>query len=311
MEPQTKTNAKDFFINLGAIIALGVIIGNLISLLFTVINKAYPVTSGYSYYSSDSISWPVASLIIFFPIYILLMWLLEREYAVLPEKRNLGIRKWLTYITLFLAGLAFAIDLIYVIYFFIDGQEMTTGFIMKALTVLVISLAVFFYYISDVRGKLNSTSRKVWSIVALVVILGVVIWGFSVLGSPRTQQLLKYDQQKVSDLQNISNGIESYYQNKGSLPNILADMSGSNYFYYAQTDSQTGKSYEYIRTGATTYNLCAEFNKPSNDKNAPYSSDPYQTYMVDWSHPSGRYCFNRHITTSGSVYPKPIPAPIQ
>ena len=193
METQTKTSAKDFFINLGAIVALGVFVGNLISLLFTVINKAYPTTTSYSYsyYGSYSISWPVASLIIVFPIYILLMWLMEREYTKEPEKRYVGIRKWLTYITLFLAGFATTGDLITVLYYFIDGQEMTTGFIMKVLSVLVVALAVFFYYISDIMGKLNVMSRKVWTLVSLLIIAGVIVWGFSVLGSPRTQQLLK------------------------------------------------------------------------------------------------------------------------
>jgi len=85
-QTQSKTTAKDFFINLGAIVALGFFVGNLISLLFTIINKAYPLTTGYDYYGSSSISFPVAALIIFFPVYLLLMWLLERGYAQEPEK---------------------------------------------------------------------------------------------------------------------------------------------------------------------------------------------------------------------------------
>ncbi|MGH7250038.1 MAG: DUF5671 domain-containing protein, partial [Minisyncoccia bacterium] len=124
MEPQTKTSAKDFFINLGAIVALYTTVVSLVNLLFTVINTAYPqITSGYNYLSSQSISWPVATLIIFFPIFLLLMWLLGKDYKIHPEKQNSGIHKWLTYITLFIAGLTIAIDLITVLYYFLDGQE--------------------------------------------------------------------------------------------------------------------------------------------------------------------------------------------
>ncbi len=91
METQTNGRAKDVFINLGAIIALYTLVISLINLLFTVINTAYPqITNGYSYMGSSSISWPVATLIIFFPIFILLMWLQEKEYAVSPEKQNSG-----------------------------------------------------------------------------------------------------------------------------------------------------------------------------------------------------------------------------
>jgi len=297
METQIKTSggAKDFFINLGAIIALGTVVGNLINILFTIIEKAYPATTGYNYYSSYSISWPVSTLIIFFPIYILLMWLLERSYSVFPENRNTGIRKWLTYITLFFTGLAIAIDLVTVLYRFIDGQELTTGFILKVLSVLIVALAIFFYYISDVMGKLNSVSRKVWTGVSLVIILGSIIWGFSVLGSPRAQQLLKYDQQKVSDLQNINNQITSYYtNNKGSLPKTLEEMANGNYYVY-QSDPQTQKPYEYVKTTETTYNLCADFNKASDNTNTltPYSY-PYGE-VTTWTHPAGHYCFAQTV----------------
>lgn len=303
METQTKTSAKDFFINLGAIVALGFFIGNLISLLFTIINKAYPLTTGYNYYGSYSISFPVASLIIFFPIYILLMWLLERGYSTEPERRNIGIRKWLTYITLFLSGFALAGDLVTVLYYFIDGRDITTGFIMKALSILVIALAIFFYYIYDAMGKTNSASRKVWTIASAAVILACIVWGFSVLGSPRTQQLLRYDEQKVSDLQNINNEVMNYYSNKGVLPKDFTEMANGNY-YVAQVDSQTQKPYEYLKTGSTTYNLCAEFNKASNDQgNLAYSVSPYGN--VSWIHPAGYYCFTQ--TINPNTYSKPVP----
>jgi hypothetical protein len=307
-QEQVKTSggAKDFFINLGAIVALGFLIGNLISLLFTIINKAYPLTTGYNYYGSYSISFPVASLIIFFPIYIILMWLLEKEYSITPEKRHLGIRKWLTYITLFLAGLTLAIDLVTVLYYFIDGQDITTGFILKALSILVISLSIFFYYIYDVLGKTNSTSRKIWAIVSGIVIIVCIVWGFSVLGSPRTQQLLKYDQQKVSDLQNINSQITNYYSSKGILPSSLTEMANGNY-YIAKVDSQTQKPYEYKTISNTTYNLCADFNKSSDDQNGTVPSMYQYGGSVTWTHPAGYYCFTE--TINPNMYSKPLPVP--
>src|SRR5438128_2154359 len=107
-----KASAKDFVINLGAIVALYTVSISLLDLLFTVINSAFPETTGNYYYGySASISWPVATLIIFFPVFVLLMWLMEKSYLAEPEKRNLGVKRWLTYITLFIAGLAMAIDL--------------------------------------------------------------------------------------------------------------------------------------------------------------------------------------------------------
>ena len=105
-----------------------------------------------------------------------------------------------------------------------------------------------------------------WRALAGGIIIISIVWGFAVLGSPRTQRLIKYDEQKISDLQNINNQITNYYSSKGTLPNTLTEMANGSY-YITQTDAQNGKPYEYAKTSGTTYNLCAEFNKASDDKN--------------------------------------------
>ncbi len=305
MEPtqKPKTTAKDFFLNLGASVSLFIIAGYLVNLLFTVINKAYPLTTGYNYYGSSSISWPVATLIIFFPIYILLMCLLERGYSTEPERRNMGVRKWLTYLTLFLAGLSIAGDLVTVVYYFIDGQDITAGFILKVLSVFVVALTIFSYYISDVLGKFDSSSRKFWVVVATFIILASIVWGFAVLGSPRTQQLLKYDEQKVVDLQDINNQITSYYMTKGFLPETLVQMVKENY-YTIQTDQQNQKPYEYKKITDKTYNLCAEFNKESKNDNPLSLPNTYG--RQGWEHLVGHYCFELDVNSipNSKIVPK-------
>lgn len=300
MEPnKPKTSAKDFFLNLGVIVALYTVVISLVNLLFTIINTAYPQIN-YGYYGSQNISWPVATLIIFLPIFILLSWLLEKQYLMEPERKNSTIRKWLTYITLFIAGLVLAGDLITVLYYFIDGQELTVGFLLKVLSVLVVTLGVFMYYISDIRGKLNSNSRKIWTGATVLVILATIVWGFSVLGSPATQRQYKYDEQKVNGLSEINNQITNYYATKGLLPKTLSEVADGNY-YVPQLDPQSQKSYEYEKTGNITYNLCAEFNKASNEEEkmtAPRLSYPQYGGVISWNHPAGHYCFNETINSS-------------
>ena len=301
-------SAKDFFLNLGAFIALYVLLGNLLNLLFTVINTAYPkVTNGYNYFGSSSISWPVATLVILLPVFILLMWFLEKEYRIEPEMQNSLIHRGLTYITLFVSGCIVVGDLVTVVYYFIDGQELTTGFLLKVLVLFVVFFSIFIYYISDLRRKLTKSSRIVWRIIAGVIVIGSIIWGFSVLGSPSTQRLIKYDEQKISDLQNINNQIISYYSNKGVLPKTIEEMANGNY-YVIQTDSQTQKPYEYKKINETTYNLCAEFNKASNNEKingkmltAPIRN-PYGT--ISWVHEAGRHCFSQTINPNIYSYPK-------
>lgn len=301
MEPQVKTHtsAKDFFINLGSMVALYTVIIALLNLLFTIINKAFPlITNGYNYYGTSSISFPVATLIIFFPVYVLLMWIMEKEYRTEPEKKNLGIRKWLTYITLFIAGLVLAADLVYVMYYFIDGQELTAGFLLKALSVLVVVFCVFWYYLSDIRNMLTPTKRKMWAGIMLVIIVASIGWGFAVLGSPRTQQLIKYDEQKIYDLQNIQSQVQSYYQSKGVLPATMEQLTLE--YSYLPKDSQVGKTYEYVLTEQSkrTYQLCAEFNKMSDETGKGGMASPVYPYggqEISWNHPVGRHCYTLSI----------------
>lgn len=301
-----KASAKDFFLNLGAFVALCALVGNLLGLLFTIIDTAYPkITTGYNYFGSSSISWPVATLVVFFPIFILLMWFLERQYRTEPDTQKSLTHRGLTYITLFISGLVIAGDLVTVVYYFIDGQELTTGFLLKVLVLLVIFSSLFIYYVSDLRGKLTRNSRIFWRFFATFVLISSIIWGFAVLGSPRTQRLYKYDEQKVSDLQNINRQISSYYSNKGALPKTIEEMSNGNY-YVAQVDPQNKKAYEYIKTTETAYSLCAEFNKASQDEKNSRNNYSMYPYGGVWIHPAGHYCFNETVNPD-NIYSKPFP----
>jgi hypothetical protein len=301
MEPiQNKNNnVKDFFLNLGATISLYTIVGSLINLLFTIVNRAYPQISENYYYSySGSISWPVSILVIFFPIFIALMWLLGKDYDSNPESKS-TIHKWLTYLTLFIAGLVLAGNLITVLYYFIDGRELTTAFLLKALILLVITGGIFGYYVSDVRGKLNSNSRKLWRGFAFIIVLGSIVWGFSVLGSPRTQRLYKYDSEKINGLMNMKGQIEAYYGTYSKLPSNTEELKSVN-FYGSIMDTQTNKPFEYQKTGELTYKLCADFNKKSIQENTTQSYPNYGE--MSWTHDAGRYCFDQKINTL--MYPK-------
>ncbi len=293
-QTKPKISVKDFFLNIGATIALYTVVITLVTLLFTVINFAFPMVTN-SYMGSSSISWSVSILFVFTPVLILLMWLLEKQYMLEPERKDSGIHKWLTYLTLFLAGFAVAGDLVSVIYYFIDGQELSTAFLLKCAVLLVVAGSLFGYYLSDIRGRLQHKGRVVWRVVSVLIVVVSVIWAFSVLGSPRTQRLYKYDEAKVSDIMNIDNAVQSYFGNKGVLPKDFVELSTINY-YVNKIDSQNQKSYEYVVTGKNTYELCADFNKSSSDQTNIRDTYPYGG--PSWTHPVGRYCFSRDVSPS-------------
>ncbi|MEK7635412.1 MAG: DUF5671 domain-containing protein [Patescibacteria group bacterium] len=299
---ENKASAKDFFLHLGAIVGLYTVTISFINLLFKVINKAFPeVTSNiYSWGGGSEISLPIATLIIFFPIFVFLSQMVHKIYIENPAKKDLAIRKWLTYITLFVAGIALAADLVTVLYKFLDGQDLTAAFLLKALTVLLVAGIIFWFYIQDIRDKVSAGSRKIWSMGVGLIILVAIILGFSVLGSPQSQRLVRYDAQKITDLQNIQYQVISYWQTNGKLPTSLSDVASSDQYNIIPKDPQTQTTYEYQKTDVMTFNLCAEFNKENlNVQNfgdfGPVYGKGEIIQNTNWNHSAGRQCFTRVI----------------
>lgn len=306
-----RTTAKDFFLHLGTMVGLYASAIAFVNLLFSVINKAYPQITQYYYYNAaPNISFPVATLIIVFPIFILLSWLLGHEYALDPLKKGSWVRRWGIYITLFISGLILVGDLVATLYKFLDGQELTIGFILKALVVLGVTALIFGYYVQDIREKIPSWRKKFWAVFTSIVIIVAIVLGFSVIGSPRTQRLIRYDDQKVQDLQNIQWQIIGYWQRKGSIPTALTDINDPFSSYTLPVDPQTKVAYEYKKTGDLSFELCVEFNRESQnenylDQNMVTPVEPYGK-IENWQHGAGRQCFSR--TIDPELYPvtKPV-----
>ncbi len=293
------TKAKDFFMHLGAMVTLYAGVIALLNLLFRVINVSFPQVERY-YFGGGSISLPVATLIVVFPIFLILMNLIRRGYEADPSRKEFAVRKWLIWITLFVTGIVIAGDLITLLYFFLDGRELTTGFILKVLSVLVVAGGVFGYYVDDLRDALTSGRRNLWRIFAGVLVIGAIIIGFSVIGSPRTQRLMNYDVQKVNDLQNIQSQLISYWQSKEILPETLEGLSDpvSSYYVSIPKDLQTGASYTYNKTGDMSFELCAEFNLASGTKSEVSRISNVYYYGIEpeqWEHGEGYFCFERTI----------------
>lgn len=295
-ENKVQTTAKDFFLHLGVIATLYASVIALLNLLFSVINTAFPQIDRY--YGVPNMSLPMASLIVAFPIFLVLTKLVYKSFEKDQGKRNIWVRKWLMVLTLFVAGAVLAGDLVTLVYYFLDGQELTTGFILKVLSVLVVSFAVFGYFLQDMKDKLTVKSRRIWLTSATVIVLVVIILGFSVIGSPRTQRLIRYDEQKVNDLQNIQSQIIYHWQSKEALPNELGELDDPLASFIVPKDSQTGDSYVYKKTNSRTFELCADFNlKGPRSQNSPRISNVYKygTENEVWNHEAGEYCFERIV----------------
>lgn len=295
---QTQSGAKDFFMHVAVVVLLYAGTVALLNVLFRAINVAFPkITNAYQYYN-PSISLPVAVLIVVFPLFLFMANLLQKSYLANPEKKEYAVRKWLIYLTLFLAGGVLAGDLVTLIYYFIDGQELTAAFLLKILAVLVVVGVIFGYYLDDLKGRLSGSRRMIWRILAIVLVVGSIAVGFYVLGTPAHQRALRYDSQRVSDLQGIQWQLVSFWQNKEALPASLSDLSDPISGYMIPNDPETGEPYTYERTGALSFKLCANFSASSDQaySMAPESvAYPAGSKGENWNHASGLQCFDRAI----------------
>ena len=125
------------------------------SLLFDLINAAIPDPADPAHAVrslAHSMRWSVASLVIAFPIYLFVARLLSRELARNPVKRLSAVRRWLTYLTLFLAVTVLVCDLITLVHSLLGG-DLTVRFVLKVLVVGAIAGAIFGFYLADLRRE--------------------------------------------------------------------------------------------------------------------------------------------------------------
>ncbi len=150
--PRPYVSARDAFVYLILFTTLGISAGYFGNLVFELIERALPDAAEQirDAYHLAQMRRAIAALIVAFPIYLFLGFRVSSAIRKDPTKRSSKIRKWLTYLTLFVAASVLVGDLIAVIYSLLSG-ELTLRFILKALTVVAIAGAIFSYYFWDLR----------------------------------------------------------------------------------------------------------------------------------------------------------------
>ena len=147
-------SAQEAFLYLLVFLTLYVSAIEVGQLAFTVIERWFPdpLNRNERFFLPEQVTVPLASVMVAFPLYIWFTGILTKRLRKNPELRASEIRKWLTYLTLFVASATIIADLITLLTRLLQG-ELTTRFILKVLVVLIISGLVFIYYLSDLRPE--------------------------------------------------------------------------------------------------------------------------------------------------------------
>lgn len=141
---KTYTSAKEGFVYMLTFLTLYISAFHFGNLMFDFINKAYPDKLGM-YYDLASIRFSVSSLIVAYPLYLWLTITTRKSIAQNPAKQRSKVRKWLIYLTLFIAAATIIGDLIALIVALLGG-ELSLRFILKVATMLLIASMIFGYY---------------------------------------------------------------------------------------------------------------------------------------------------------------------
>lgn len=297
-----RTSPKDFFLYLGAIVTLYIGVGSILTLLFEVINQLFPKPFEYVDPYAGGVSLAIAMLIVAFPLYLFFMRVTSQEETISPEKRDLSVRKWLVYLTLFIAGAVIAIDLIVLLQKFFAGEEITFAFSLKVISIILVLAAVFGYYLYDMRHIPSESSviRRRYAYSSSVFVILAVVVGFFVMGSPYTQKEKRFDAERVGHLQMIQGQIISYWQAKQKLPTTLDDLKDPLSGFVVPVDPVDQTKYEYVPKGISSFQLCAAFNKETPvGANVPGYASPAILYKgsinENWQHGVGKVCFERMI----------------
>jgi hypothetical protein len=305
---KTKVTAKDFFLWAGAMVALYWSVISFIFLVFNYIDYTYP--DALSYTPTDpyqsGVGHEMASIIVLFPLYLVLMWLIRRDMHRDPSRKNIWVRRWALILTLFVTGATIAVDLITLLTAFFNGTSLTEPFLFKVALVLLVAAAGFMHFTADLWGYWDQFPQRKLSVGIGVGILAVVtiIAGFFIIGTPMQARAYQYDQQKVNDLQAIQNEVIMYWQQTGKLPSSLATLNDLTSGVVVPADEQTGKQYEYDVLGKLAFKICATFNSETpayaitqNELSVPVAPQAVgqQSVVDSWYHAAGDQCFTRNI----------------
>jgi hypothetical protein len=293
-------NAKDAFLYLLSFSALGIWSIGLGSLLFTLFDIWLPgipaqrITVSPSYAISES----VASIMVGFPVYLLVMRFILRGLDANREKYESGVRRWLTYIALLAASSIVIGDLITFLAFFLRG-DLTLGFVLKVLAVLVIAGGTFWYYLATLKPTasrpraLMRPKEASFATAAVALVLAALAFGFWTLGSPVRQQEAAWDTTRVANLRSVAQEIRAQWKRKDDAPSqqlpvnldALARAPGAQPL--SLEDPVTGQRYQYRAREGSAYELCATFARASEEygKRTPGKAPSF------WNHGSGRHCF--------------------
>lgn len=242
----------------------------------------------------------LASVLVAFPVFLLVMRVIWRELRGQPEQADSAIRRWLTYLALLVAAGTSIGDVVAFVEHLLRGQ-ITARFAAKFVVVLVLAGGIFWFYLRSVqpggegRGERLRRYGRAGAAVAAGLIALTLVFSFAKFGSPATQRLSAYDDRRSEDMEAIASVIRNRWtatrgQETPTLPQSIKELPESAALRLA--DPISGEPYRYSPLGGARYELCARFEADTTRLPIQRRSSLFRV------HPAGNYCFVVDAPTS-------------
>lgn len=302
----------------------------LMTIVFVVIDRLFPdlLTQNNMYRireGTESLHTAIALLAVTLPASLAVTLLMRRMTTRDTQLFTSPVRKYGIGMTLVVSALAVCGAIFSIVFQFLQG-ELSSRFLTKALSVLVIGGSLFWYY----RYLFHATREQAFRIeklamsISALVLLAAAIYGIALTGSPAEIRREKFDDRRLSDLSQIQSQILSYWQTNRKLPENLASLTNALSYFAVPTDPKTKTPYEYRIISQSTelpnktassavFELCATFETVrkvqgkfegidtiNNGQQDKMIASNFDGYYIDqetpfWNHSKGRQCFERTI----------------
>lgn len=241
---------------------------------------------------SDSLKFAISALLIATPIFFVTQSLINKGLRSGELDKESGVRRWLTYFILLVSSVTMLGVFIGVINNFLAG-EFTTSFILKAISMLVISAAVFSFYLYEIKRENvveKSLVMKIFFFASLSVIVIAFISAWFFIESPTVTRAKRLDQNLINNINTIENAVNSYNEKYKKLPENLEEVKNNRDMYFdAMTfvDRESGAPIDYKKTGDKTFEICATFRTDNKNVDPRVDTSYYDPTKM---HSAGYQC---------------------
>jgi hypothetical protein len=289
--PRSIGGPREAFLHLLSFLTLGVWCIAAGSLWFTLIDLWFPDAAARVWGNPmGGMARDLASVLVAFPVFILVMRAVWSELLKQPAQSDSPIRRWLTYLALLLAAGTAIGDVVAFVEHLLRGQ-ITARFAAKVAVVAVLAGGVFWFYLRSVQQRGDDRDARLrrhgqlGAAAAVGLVALTLAISFAKFGSPADQRLVAFDDRRSEDLEAIARVIRNRWTaargEKPALPQTLRELPESATLRLY--DPVTGEPYRYAPQGGQRYELCGTFQTDTTGEPVPR--------RLFRRHPAGYHCF--------------------